>query len=189
MRNPDAVEVHTEAQRESLLVMMKSLSDAFYSSTTKLGVHPFIEFTGLLNEYISMCREAHKDGIDFTQCNTHTGQTLPMAPHNLAYLNEKIECIFSGAVKLVPVDVDQANPVAKTDPAPPVPLRLRVGAVLKDNDPGGGGKRRLTVESIDGQYAFCVGGYEGLKPRRVRLLTRRIHADDKPRRSGFTVIG
>ncbi len=50
-----------------------------------------------MNEYITACRAAHAKGIDFTQCNVHNGQTLPLHPVMSNYINEKLECIFSGA--------------------------------------------------------------------------------------------
>ncbi|EJE50484.1 hypothetical protein PMI14_04821 [Acidovorax sp. CF316] len=59
--------------------------------------HSFIEFAGLMNEYITACRAANTKGIDFTQCNVHNGQILPLHPVMSDYINEKLECIFFGA--------------------------------------------------------------------------------------------
>lgn len=87
----------TPAERESALSSMRAASDAFYAAATRIGSHPFIEFTGLINEYIKACEEAHKAGIDFTECNRHSGVALPLAPHMSMYINEKLECIFSGS--------------------------------------------------------------------------------------------
>lgn len=83
-------------QREEALARMQQLSDAFYRVATSIGVHPFIEFAGLMNEYIKCAREAHDSGIDFSACNTHCSQDLPMYPHSINYINEKLECIFTG---------------------------------------------------------------------------------------------
>src|SRR5579859_3049449 len=88
--------VYTKDERESMLVMMRAVSSSFYSAACHIGNHPFIEFTGLMNEYIKVCQEAHDNGIDFTQFNTHSGQELPMKPHHINYINEKLECIFTG---------------------------------------------------------------------------------------------
>jgi hypothetical protein len=50
----------------------------------------------LMNEYIKICELAHADGIDFTECDTHNGTDLPMLTHQINYINEKLECIFTG---------------------------------------------------------------------------------------------
>lgn len=83
-------------QREEALARMQQLSNAFYHVATSIGVHPFIEFAGLMNEYLKCAREAHEAGIDFSACNTHCSQDLPMHPHSITYINEKLECIFTG---------------------------------------------------------------------------------------------
>ncbi len=87
-------------QREKALSDMQKAADVFYRSAVMIGNHPFIEFTGLMNEYISACRLAHANGIDFTQCNKHNGMSLPLKPFMSDYINEKLECIFSGTKTL-----------------------------------------------------------------------------------------
>lgn len=86
----------TPNERETALRQMQEASSAFYIAAARIGNHPFIEFTGLMNEYIEACREAHAQGIDFSECNTHSGRHLPLKPYNVAYINEKLECIFTG---------------------------------------------------------------------------------------------
>lgn len=81
---------------DSAIQGMQEAADSFYRSAVQIGIHPFIEFAGLMNEYISSCREAANSGIDFTLCNTHTGQHLPLHAHQVDYINEKLECIFTG---------------------------------------------------------------------------------------------
>lgn len=81
---------------QDMLAQMQAASDAFYRSAVAIGNHPFIEFTGLMNEYIAACQEAAKAGIDFTMCNAHTGRHLPLAPFRVDYINEKLGCIFTG---------------------------------------------------------------------------------------------
>lgn len=87
----------TPSEREVALTRMQDASNAFYRDAVAIGNHPFIEFTGLMNEYIKACRDAHKKGIDFSDCNTHSGRKLPLHPVQSDYINEKLECIFSGA--------------------------------------------------------------------------------------------
>ena len=86
----------TEQQRKQALADMSEASSEFYRAAVHIGNHPFIEFTGLMNEYIKACADAHKAGIDFSECNTHSGKHLPLHDHQVSYLNEKLECIFTG---------------------------------------------------------------------------------------------
>jgi hypothetical protein len=96
MPSRDAGTVYNSEERIAMLTAMKRASDQFYQEARSIGCHPFIEFTGLMNEYIKACQRAHENGIDFTQCSTHSGQDLPMAPYQVDYVNEKLECIFTG---------------------------------------------------------------------------------------------
>ena len=86
----------TRAELLGVLDSMAAASAAFYAAATRIQNHPFIEFTGLMNEYIGCCRAAMERGIDFRRCNAHTGAELPMRDYQIAYVNEKLECIFTG---------------------------------------------------------------------------------------------
>jgi hypothetical protein len=83
-------------EREEAIANMKLAAKTFYHSAVAIHNHPFIEFAGLMEEYIKACEVAHAKGIDFSGCNTHTGQDLPLEDYNVAYINEKLECIFTG---------------------------------------------------------------------------------------------
>ena len=85
---------YTVEERAAMLRRMRGASDYFYSMAVRIGVHAFIEFTGLMNEFIKLCEEAHEKGIDFTMANVHSGQHLPFQPHHIAYVYEKLECIY-----------------------------------------------------------------------------------------------
>lgn len=89
-----------EARSVCLEKMQKAASD-FYRAACQTENHAFIEFTGLMNEYITVCRSAHQRGEDFTEFNVHAGQHMPMEPFELDYMNEKLECIFG--MKMAPV--------------------------------------------------------------------------------------
>lgn len=65
-------------------------------SAVHIGNHPFVEFAGLMNEYIKACHDAHARELDFSECNRHSGYVLPLHPVMSDYINEKLECIFSG---------------------------------------------------------------------------------------------
>lgn len=85
----------TKEEQREMLRKMRVASSAFYSDATRIGCHPFIEFTGLMNEYIALCQLAMELGIDFTETSGHgTGQPLPMQEYHRRYLNEKLECIY-----------------------------------------------------------------------------------------------
>jgi hypothetical protein len=86
----------TPVEREDMLKRMQAVSHLFYIQARAIGNHPFIEFAGLMNEYIKACHSAHDKGIDFTNCNTHSGQELPLEDFEVKYINEKLECIFTG---------------------------------------------------------------------------------------------
>lgn len=85
-------------ERLLALQAMKEAAAQFYRDANRIGVHPFVEFSGLMQEYIKACEHAHRDEIDFTDCSVHTGKVLPMHSVMLDYVNEKLNCIFTGRV-------------------------------------------------------------------------------------------
>jgi hypothetical protein len=89
-----------DAQRleymQQRLEFMRQASDTFYSQAMHIGVHPFIEFTGLINEYIKICSDNLEAGVDFIECSKHTGNSLIVKDYQIEYINEKLECIFNG---------------------------------------------------------------------------------------------
>ena len=92
--------MNTEEQAVAIM-QMREVSKQFYAAAVQIGNHPFIEITGLMNEYIKACQVAHESGIDFSECSAHSGQMLPMQTYMTAYVNEKLECIFTGRIALV----------------------------------------------------------------------------------------
>lgn len=89
------METLTEERRlelEDIIRQMKAASNIFYSTAVKIGVHQFIEFNGLLTEYINVCRRMLSSGIDF-----QTNQQRPL-PENMHYVAEKLECIWGAAL-------------------------------------------------------------------------------------------
>lgn len=84
----------TAEERAECLRKMRAASSAFYFAAVQCGNHAFIEFTGLMNDYIAACEDAHRAGVDFTRANVHTGTHLPLPGYRLAYLDEKLECIY-----------------------------------------------------------------------------------------------
>jgi hypothetical protein len=85
---------YTPEEREEMLRKMRSVSDRFYSMAVQAGCHALIEYTGLMNEFIKVCADAHAIGQQFPFSNTHSGTALPFQPYHLAYLAEKLNCIY-----------------------------------------------------------------------------------------------
>lgn len=89
---------YTKDELVEMLDAMQRASSAFYARAVHIGCHPFIEFTGLMNEYIGICRDASEVGIDFPLASEHSGLPLPAKPHHMAYIAEKLRCIFGPAL-------------------------------------------------------------------------------------------
>lgn len=90
---------YTKDELMELVVKMSKTSTQIYYMLIQCNVHPFIEFNGMMNKYIDICRNAAERGEDFTESNTHTGKALKMEHHDVAYLAEKFDCIFGPSFK------------------------------------------------------------------------------------------
>ena len=86
------------SEREVALQRMDETIKRFYSSAVQIHCHPFIEFAGVMTAYLKSAQRAHESGIDFTECNRHSGNPLPMEGFEISYLNEKLDCIFDGRI-------------------------------------------------------------------------------------------
>ena len=73
---------------------MEQVCSEFYAGSIQTENHAFIEFCGLMGEYIKICRVTLNSGIDFTKANVHSGKNLVFYDHNENYLREKLECIY-----------------------------------------------------------------------------------------------
>lgn len=89
---------YSKTELQGMIDKMQAASDAFYPAAAQTGHHAFIEFTGLMNEYIKICHRAHEQGIDFPSCSAHSGQALPMETYEAEYLGEKLGCIYGPSV-------------------------------------------------------------------------------------------
>jgi hypothetical protein len=87
---------HTKEELEAMIKAMRAVSSAFYAGASRTRCHAFIEFCGLMSKYLDICELACQAGIDFTTANVHGDKTIPIEAHDLQYLAEKFECIFSG---------------------------------------------------------------------------------------------
>jgi len=87
------------AERETAIAAMHGAVHRFYLDAIGIGHHPFIEFAGVMTAYVKSCERVHRYGVDFSQCNRHTGRPLPIADFELYYLAEKLGCIFDGRIR------------------------------------------------------------------------------------------
>lgn len=91
---------------EEILEAMKAASNNYYREAIATNCHTFIEFTGLMNEYIKICeRNLKQRGVDFTKTSVHSpGEPkLQIEDWELAYINDKLRCIFPN-LRLVEVE-------------------------------------------------------------------------------------
>ena len=81
---------------EEILVAMKAASQNYYREAIATKCHTFIEFTGLMNEYIKICeRNLKQRGLNFTETSIHTDKPrLHIEEWELDYINQKLQCIF-----------------------------------------------------------------------------------------------
>lgn len=78
------------------LKLMQEVSDKFYIASGNTQCHAFVEFTGLMNEYIKVCQEFQRANPDddFRSLNAHSGKSLKLKPFERLYIKEKLNCIY-----------------------------------------------------------------------------------------------
>lgn len=94
----------TPAQKaQKTLAEMQRASGAFYVAARETSCHAFIEFTGLMNEFIKVCGDASARGDhSWLDANTHSDRPLQMEGHQVAYLAEKLDCIYGATLRANP---------------------------------------------------------------------------------------
>jgi len=96
---------------EEILEEMKIAASNYYREAIATNCHTFIEFTGLINEYIKICeRNLKQRGVDFTKTSTHCPgeQKLQIKDWELQYINDKLRCIFPN-LQLVEIEDGETN--------------------------------------------------------------------------------
>jgi hypothetical protein len=93
---------------DEVLNAMKIAAHNYYREAIATNCHTFIEFTGLINEYIKICERNLNQGVDFTKTSTHCpGEPeLHIEDWELAYINDKLRCIFP---KLQLVEIEKTS--------------------------------------------------------------------------------
>ena len=89
---------YTPRERELMLERMRFAVDTFYSYAQLTNVHQFLEFAGLMSEYVKQCRKLHERGIDFA---TEQGKLFELCDeqHAALYLGEKVNCIYGADLR------------------------------------------------------------------------------------------
>jgi hypothetical protein len=86
---------HTREELEEMIRKMQRVVHDFYFQAIQTGCHPFIEWCGLMGEYVKMCKASLDAGIDFTETTIHgAGRPMAAQPFHAAYFAEKFSCIF-----------------------------------------------------------------------------------------------
>lgn len=118
----DAAHRYSREELEKMLVDMQGIADSFYFRAHAC-CHQFGEFTGFMNQWLSLCRAGYALGHDFTGF----APVPPNAFHggHARYLGEKFECIFGELFRGRP-DVIGAfcSSAFGYDPEEPVETRL-----------------------------------------------------------------
>ena len=99
------------ARKKALIAALENEVEQFYKRLFSLNVggefHPFLEWCGVMGEHLRIVDGLLAKGVDATQANVHTGQTLPIPEHQIDYMAEKIECIFSGMLEVKRIGVKE----------------------------------------------------------------------------------
>ena len=121
----------SDADRKLALERMASVCEAFYLAAVATDCHAFIEFTGLLGEFLNVCRDAEDSGNrTWMGANVHGGH-LPMAPFRLGYLREKLACIYGPALL-----ADAEGDLPEEDPIRDAERSLSALALATYHEPG-----------------------------------------------------
>lgn len=124
---------HTRAELEAMLSKMEAVSTAYYGLSVSTGCHAMIEFTGLMNEFIKVCRQTMEAGIDFSFANTHSDSPLVVHDYNAAYIAEKLDCILGPVLRADPATRATFLRAMELEAEPPPPPTLAAWARYKVN--------------------------------------------------------
>ena len=93
---------YSQEELKDLVVQMARVANLVYKLLQGCNVHAFIEFNGLMQKYVDLCRRAADEGVDFTMFNTHTGTSFKVETHDVEYMAEKFDCIFGPLFRKYP---------------------------------------------------------------------------------------
>lgn len=90
---------YTLEECEEMIPKMRDVSTTYYRGAIQTGCHAFIEFCGLQQKFIDIFSKTNQKGTDPNDCNTHSGKSLNVEEHDIAYLAEKFDCIFGPTLR------------------------------------------------------------------------------------------
>ncbi len=79
---------------EDLLRGMEAAKMGFYRNAVLLNWHPFVEFAGLMKEYINILHDTYREGREWSE-------PLQLKPYQIDYIAEKLDCIFGGQLRAI----------------------------------------------------------------------------------------
>lgn len=86
--------------RLKMIEDMREAAKRFYGAAVGTRSHAFLEFTGLMNEYVAIAEHAESQGNEhWPQANQHIAIPLPLQPHNVVYLADKLACIYGQTLR------------------------------------------------------------------------------------------
>lgn len=92
--------LNSELTAQESLELMRKASHEFYQMAIATQCHAFLEFTGLMNEFIKVAYEFQQNNptLDFREHNQHTGKVLRLQPYQVDYIHEKLNCIYQNEI-------------------------------------------------------------------------------------------
>jgi hypothetical protein len=91
----------TPEGRQEMLRRGRQAVGIYYSLSSFTGVHALLEFTGPMSEFLNICSDAEEQGLNWCHANVHTGIRLPIQRYHVAYLREKLQCIYADDLELL----------------------------------------------------------------------------------------
>lgn len=93
-----------KAENLAHVAELKEIVHRLYGTLFQAGTgsrfHAFLEWCGVLSEHLKIAEGLLKKDVDVFNMSGHTGTPLPIPFFQLAYLAEKMECIFGGALEI-----------------------------------------------------------------------------------------
>lgn len=108
--------------------LLKAEVTTFYYKLFNLGVggrfHAFVEWCGVMTEHLNITSDLLQQGLPAFEMNQHTGETPPIAGFRLAYLADKMECIFDGTIEVKVAGDKTAGKSKPNEPEAPKPFTM-----------------------------------------------------------------
>lgn len=78
---------------------MDAVVEKIYPMMTSCEVHPFVEFNGLMREYVVICRILARSGVAFPFASNHGTMAVEVPDYTIEYMAEKLGCIFAPMIR------------------------------------------------------------------------------------------